>query len=484
MQHYIKSLFIGGDFLVTILETELKKGIEQAIKKAKKSLAPILVSEVQKVEHIEPLSFFSAGKENFHGERFFWKDPDEQTYLIGLGICKQIQNEQLSDRFKAVEKDWADLIKEAIVFNDEGKRGTGPLVFGGFSFDPLKEKTPLWSQYSHSLFHLPQFLLTLVDGEAYLTTNVLCTQHDDMTVWKKVLSERQTILSFASSPAELEMAQILKKEEVVNPDEWKDSVQKLVADLKAGQLKKVVLARELRIFFKDKVAADFVLPRLLTEQKASFTFALESNGDCFIGASPERLVKKEDDQLFSTCLAGSIARGKTKEEDERLGEALLSDEKNLIEHHYVVEMIKAAMDKVCQQIELPTKPTLLKMRDIQHLYTPIVGEALEDSTLLQVVDSLHPTPALGGLPQREAVEKIRRIEALDRGFYGAPIGWLDYQGNGEFAVALRSALIQGSEASLFAGCGIVADSDSESEYAETNIKFRPMLSALGGLGNE
>lgn len=467
--------------MVTILETELKKGVGQAIERAKKSLVPILVSEVQKIDHIEPLAFFQAGQEKFLGERFFWKDPEDEIYLIGLGICEQIQTGKISNRFEKVEKEWNNLTKDAIIFNSAHKKGTGPIMFGGFSFDPLKNETSLWSKYAHSLFHIPQFLLTVVDGESYLTTNVVCTKHDDATMWQKIIQERQKILSLASLSVSHQDAMIMDKKEVVDPEQWKESVESLVADLRADELKKVVLARELRLYFNDEVSVDAVLPRLLKEQKGSFTFAFESNGDCFIGASPERLVKKEKEKLYSTCLAGSIARGKTEEEDEHLGKTLLNDDKNLIEHQYVVEMIKAGMEKVCQKVELPNHPSLLKMRDIQHLYTPIVGTSRKESSLLQVVDSLHPTPALGGLPQREAVEKIREIEDLDRGFYAAPLGWLDYQGNGEFAVAIRCALIQGNEASLFAGCGIVQDSDANSEYVETNIKFRPMLSAFGGL---
>jgi menaquinone-specific isochorismate synthase len=122
----------------------------------------------------------------------------------------------------------------------------------------------------------------------------------------------------------------------------------------------------------------------------------------------------------------------------------------------------------------------MKMRDIQHLYTPVIGKSKKDTSLLLFVDRLHPTPALGGLPKAAAVDKIRQVEELDRGLYAGPLGWVDYKSNGEFAVSIRSGLIQGKETSLFAGCGIVADSDSESEYLETSLKFRPMLTALGG----
>lgn len=470
--------------MVTILETELKNRVNQAIEKAKKHLVPVLVSEVQKIEQIEPLFFFAAGNEKYVGERFFWKDPSDETVLVGLGHCKQIQSVGTVDRFDYTEKEWRQFIKEAIILKDDSKQGTGPIMFGGFSFDPLKEKSSLWSKYPESLFHVPEHLLSVINGEAYLTTNILCTQHDDLSMVDKLLEERKALLTRAKTAPMLQQSRMMNMKEVVEPEVWKQSVYDLVDDLKEGALKKVVVARELRLSFDKNVSVEWVLKQLLNEQKASFTFAFESNGDCFIGASPERLVKKEGRNLFSTCLAGSIARGKTETEDEQLGETLLNDEKNLMEHQYVVDMIKEAMEKECNDILLPNKPTLMKMRDIQHLYTPVVGVGKADSSLLQIVNSLHPTPALGGLPQKAAVKKIREIEQLDRGYYAAPIGWIDFEGNGEFAVAIRSALIQADEASLFAGCGIVEDSDAESEYVETKIKFRPMLSALGGLKNE
>jgi menaquinone-specific isochorismate synthase len=204
----------------------------------------------------------------------------------------------------------------------------------------------------------------------------------------------------------------------------------------------------------------------------------------FIGATPERLVKKKENQVLSTCLAGSIKRGSTTYEDNVLGQQLLQDDKNLNEHNIVVKMIKEVFKDCCYDIEVPNDPALLKTKNIQHLYTPVKGLAKEGQTLLSLVEKLHPTPALGGFPQVKAIEKIRELEPMHRGWYAAPIGWLDYEDNGEFVVAIRSGLIEGNKAALFAGCGIVAESDPKSEYFETRIKLKPMLSALGGVENE
>ncbi len=474
-------LLFGGIFLVTIQDEELKEGIQEAIKRANSQSKSVLVSEVQKINYIDPLAFFASAHRRYMGERFFWKENSSKTSFIGIGICKQIQSDQDTDRFFHVEKEWKRFIDDAIIYNEFSMSGTGPLMFGGFSFDPLKEKTELWSKFDDTLFHIPKFLLSIVDGEAFLTTNILCNQHDDDSrLYESVLVERSKLLQSVNPVTFMEEAALIEKREI-NPEEWKRTVTSLVQRLNKGVLKKTVLARELRLYFDRRISVENVLKQLLKEQEDSFVFAFETGGDCFLGASPERLVKKTGSTLLSTCLAGSIGRGENQVEDEELGKVLLSDPKNLKEHQFVVDMIKDAMDEVCIRLEIPKQPELLKVRDIQHLYTPVIGISKKDTSLFELVERMHPTPALGGLPKQEAIETIREIEELDRGFYGAPIGWMDYKEDGEFAVAIRSALIQGDEASLFAGCGIVKDSNAESEYLETNMKFIPMLSALGGM---
>lgn len=469
--------------MVTIQETELKTGIRSAIVRSKELNRPILVSEIHKIDKINPLSFFYTGKNLFHGERLYWKDPSSNTIIVGLGNVMQIRSDQSTDRFFHVEKEWKRFINDAIIHNSHLGLGIGPTIFGGFSFDPLKKRTKLWSKFSHSLFHLPKYMLSVMEGNTYLTTNIVCTQYDEESIADKINQERIMLLNNITELT-FNNENIQVNIEEINPLQWKQTVKKVVDDLQKGTLKKVVLARELRLSFDQLIEVENVIHHLLQEQNESFVFAFESNGDCFIGASPERLVKKDGNKLFSTCLAGSIGRGKSQEEDDQLGAALLSDIKNLNEHRFVVDMIRQAMEKFCNEISIPDEPQLMKMKYIQHLYTPVSGYSDGNTSLLAVVEHLHPTPALGGMPKLEAIEKIREVEELDRGFYAGPIGWLDMNGNGEFAVAIRSGLIQGKEASMFAGCGIVENSDVESEFLETRIKFRPMLKALGGTINE
>ncbi|WP_400242910.1 isochorismate synthase MenF [Niallia sp. JL1B1071] len=447
--------------------------------KIRDSVSPtILVSEVIMVEErIEIVDFFSKFH-TYKGKRFFWKDPSGKNMLVGIGICEKIECSSGESSYSYVEKRWKRLLENAIVYNEFNHIGIGPVLLGGFSFDPLKEKTELWDGFSEAHFYVPQFMLSEIDGNQFITTNILI-QSDKMEYAKEALKKQS--FAFHKSIKESTSHTLPSIQKVIEADreKWKVTVDKVISKLD-DTLKKVVLARASKVNFTKELVTESVLKNLIQQQSNGYIFALEAHDKCFTGASPERLVKKEGDTVFSTCLAGSISRGNNKEEDNALAEELLTDSKNREEHNYVVKMIKNAMQEVCTSVEMPANPQIMKMRDIQHLYTPVSGKVKETESLISLIRLLHPTPALGGFPRDVALEVIREVEGLDRGLYGAPIGWLDYEGNGEFAVSIRSGLLHGNSATIFAGCGIVADSDPELEYIETAIKFKPMLTALGG----
>ncbi|PKG22230.1 isochorismate synthase [Niallia nealsonii] len=449
--------------------------VDDKVKQGKYS--SFLVSKVIKIEPKDYLSFFT-NYSSYKGKRFFWKDPSSENILIGIGRCKEIYINKQKDLYMAVEQSWRDFLENSKLMNDFNRIGVGPVLFGGFSFDPEKPKTELWKSFADAHFFVPEFMLSEINGEQFLTVNMVMDEID--VNYEQEIEEKLSLFFDRKENMKpyMEGNPLINSIEV-NGEKWKHVVGNVVANLN-GMLKKVVLARECRLVFKEEIQTEFVLDQLLREQNNSYIFALEEGDNCFIGASPERLVKKTGNKVLSTCLAGSIPRGENEERDQELGARLLADEKNRTEHQYVVNMIQSAMEMVCKQVEIPTAPSLMKMRDIQHLYTPVKGILRETESLMELIRLLHPTPALGGFPQRLAMEKIRKEEQLDRGLYGAPLGWIDYQGNGEFAVSIRSGLIQKNEASIFAGCGIVANSDVELEYKETAMKFRPMQRALGG----
>ncbi|KIL75731.1 isochorismate synthase MenF [Bacillus badius] len=469
----------------TIKSQPIKEAFVQSILEKQHNKRTSLFSYVEKIDWIDSLQFYQSGRALYAGERFFWKDRDGEVEIVGLGNIYTIRNEKTDrSRYAETEEKWNDMIKCSFIHNSFDAYGVGPVLFGGFSFDPKQEQEEEWSKFSSAFFYLPEYMLTIYEGECYLTTNVICPSDELEELIDKLESKKDWLLTQASAqqPDEHKQFAYIKEQ---NTEQWKKAVNEAVKQIRSDdELKKVVLARKIVAGFNQEIDQDNVLERLMKQQPDSFVFSLEAMESCFLGASPERLVRKRNDIALSTCLAGSIKRGRTDEEDDAFGKELLDDEKNRIEHDYVVQMIKREMEALCQTVNIPSAPGLMKVRDIQHLYTPVTGITDEGRSILQFVERLHPTPALGGLPNDKALPVIRRLEEMDRGFYAGPVGWMDYRKNGEFAVAIRSGLLSKQQAFLYAGCGIVADSEAESELAETRIKFRPMLRALGEMADE
>ncbi|OKL36233.1 hypothetical protein BLL40_11215 [Domibacillus mangrovi] len=437
-----------------------------------------LFSYVEKVEAADPIRFYERGKEWYKGERFYFKDRDSEMTLAGLGSVHTIQHGP-KKRFAGVESDWDALMKQASVHNPYDVYGTGPVAFGGFSFDPAQQEGEEWSRFAPSFFYVPELMMTVYGGETYVTVNMLCDGAESGPLFDYLEKRKKWIL--AGNDLQFDKEAVLEKIHTGDTSVWKKSVQSAIQAIESDdELKKVVLARKVTAVFDQAIEPDRVLRRLGEGQPDSFIFSIEAMDSCFLGASPERLVKKRNSTLLTTCLAGSIARGKTEEEDQRLEMELLTDDKNRIEHDYVVQMIRREMQSMCEEVMVPTEPIIMKVRDIQHLYTPVIGTADEHESILRFVERFHPTPALGGLPAQKALHVIRELEPMDRGFYAAPIGWMDYRKNGEFAVAIRSGLLVKNEAFLYAGCGVVPNSNPETELEETNMKLRPMLRAIGG----
>ncbi|MEK3887684.1 isochorismate synthase [Bacillus sp. FSL K6-3431] len=457
-----------------LLQSNIDTVLQQVNHKSKTKL----FSYTQKINTCDPILFYQGNQHLFKGKAFFWKSPDEDFCLVGLGAAHVVKTKNSMNRFNYMEQKWNELCEEAVIENPFDISGTGPLLFGGFSFDPKSTKDKVWESYGQSLFYLPKYMLTEVDGLFYITVNNYCTSDEACTTIeasKLFIDELlENAVAHPSKPAS-----IVKKQEL-GTNEWVETVGDIVDALKQTSLQKVVLARKMRLEFSEHANIPFVLQQLVAQQPNSFIFALNAEKSCFLGASPERLVKKTGSEVLSTSLAGSIERSTDPQEDKRLEKLLLHDHKNLFEHQLVVSMIEDALRPYCNEINIPSMPKIMKTPDIQHLYTPVVGKMRSGNSILDIVEELHPTPALGGVPTTDAMEIIRNKEGMDRGFYAAPIGWFDYRDNGEFIVAIRSGLFQEEEAHLFAGCGLVYDSKPEDELIETRIKFRPMLRATGG----
>lgn len=253
-----------------------------------------------------------------------------------------------------------------------------------------------------------------------------------------------------------------------------------VRRMREGAFEKVVLAREVRYVADRSFDVPAAVDRLGRAYPEATLFAVRDSGFEFVGATPEYLVRLTGGTVHTLGLAGTTPRGATPEEDAAYERDLTGSAKILHEHDVVVRMLREALTTDCADLTVAPSPTVLKLANVQHLSTPVQGKLAEDAPgILEFAERLHPTPALGGHPRAASLDWLAKNEGLDRGWYAGGVGWSDTSGQGEFAVAIRSALIHGNVASLYAGCGIVADSDPEEEYLETCAKLRPMLHALG-----
>ncbi|MCF3943482.1 isochorismate synthase [Oceanobacillus alkalisoli] len=456
------------------------KELEEKIAAVKNSIGPNesskLFSLTKKIENKDPLLIFEGAKQ-FVKDRFYWMNPNRTLAITGVGSVQTLIAEE--NRFQETEDLWKQALEHTWIDNPYSTvPATGFVAFGGMDFDPLEVKTELWKKFELSKFYIPELMWTTYQSHSYVTVNILI--HKEETIEEAATRIRKNTEQFAAGKSFGGQPIRIRKNQVIAPEKWKETVKEATKEMKEKRAEKIVLAREVRLTFTEEVNITQVLEELHHTQANSYIFAFESEGDCFIGATPERMVKVEKNQLLSTCLAGTAPRGKTKAEDEQIGYELLHDKKNRDEHEFVVKMIKEAILKTCTDVNIPSKPVLHPLKNLQHLYTPVTGRLKESYSIFDVIKDLHPTPALGGTPTEESLAYIREHELLDRGWYGAPIGWIDSNQNGEFAVAIRCGLIQADAASLFAGCGVLADSDPEMEFEETRIKMLPMLHVLGG----
>jgi menaquinone-specific isochorismate synthase len=259
---------------------------------------------------------------------------------------------------------------------------------------------------------------------------------------------------------------------------WTESVRRILTAIDAGEVRKVVLARQLVVEAGAPFDRRAVLDRLRRSHPSCFTYAA---GD-FVGASPELLIRRRGDEVASCPMAGTVRRGATPEEDDVLTAGLRRSVKEAEEHRLLVEAVVAALAPVCVGPPTAGEPDVIRFPTVSHLATRVSGVLRRPApSALALAGLLHPTPAVGGLPRPEALATIAALEGFDRGLYAGPVGWVDAAGDGEWAVALRGAQLDGPRARLVAGAGIVAGSDPEAEWAETEVKLRPMLAAVGAL---
>ncbi|RLT34127.1 MAG: isochorismate synthase, partial [Chloroflexi bacterium] len=346
--------------------------------------------------------------------------------------------------------------------------GLGPRLLGGFRFNASAPLRAPWEAFGAGWLVLPRVLFLATDESNALILAPSAEPHDVASLVERA----------QRPPADL-VATPLRVEQPMDREDWLSSVTEIAAEVRAGLYEKAVLASTQTLVGDAPISIGRALARLRANYLDCHLFAMTSGDSTFLGATPELLVSLTKGRVRALGLAGSTRRGADSEEDERLGTALLESAKNRIEHETVVRAIRERLEPATDELLAPNQPQLRRLRNIQHLSTEISGRVRPGVDILDLVQRLHPTPAVCGWPADRAREVIAHHEAFDRGWYAGPVGWMDGAGDGEFAVALRSAVVRGPRAWLFAGNGIMGDSVPQQELDEVQLKFRAVGEALG-----
>ncbi|ELY86558.1 isochorismate synthase [Natrialba hulunbeirensis JCM 10989] len=429
-----------------------------------------------------------------HAARIQWATPGGLE-IVGRGVAARFTatgptrfddvREQAARTFGALEYD--------------GPAVARPRAFGGLSFhdsfedaferaddtntDTAAAATAPWRGFTAASFVVPQVLVVRSDETTWLTAvgPDADTATDRLDEWHDRLADASfpAMRSSGSPPG------VTDTERTTSRAAWVEQVEDAIERIETTALRKVVLAQSLSVGLADEIDVPATLERLRRRYPNCYRFLIDHSharsgdaGGTFFGAPPERLVSKRGERVETEALAGSAPRGETPEADEEFADQLRDSEKVQHEHVLVAEAIRDQLTPVTSSLTIDDQQ-IRRLATIQHVRTPIEATLDDEVThVLELVEALHPTPAVGGMPPDEAWKTIHETEPFDRGWYAAPIGWFDGNGDGEFAVALRSGVATDDRVTLFAGSGLVADSDPHDEWEEVQLKFRPILDEL------
>jgi menaquinone-specific isochorismate synthase len=371
--------------------------------------------------------------------------------LIGWGVAAQLEVSG-PERFSRVQRWWSKWCAAASIDDTVAIPGSGPVAFASFAFDP---------EPGTSIIIVPKVIVGRRGGQAWITS---IDSSEDV---RRALPP----VSVPDQPAGVRWSQGSR-----SPIEWQGAVAEAIGRISAGELDKVVLARDVIAQVDGVLDARHLLLNLAERYPSCWTFSVAG----LIGATPELLVRRTGDLVTSRVLAGTVRRQGDEAADAGLALALLDSGKDLEEHRYAVRSVARALAAHCTDLDVPEGPRVLALANVQHLATDVTGQLADGASVLALVASLHPTAAVCGTPTERALALIREIEGMDRGRYAGPVGWFDADGDGEFGIALRCAEVDEQTGTVrsFAGCGIVAGSSPDLELAESTAKLVPIRDAL------
>ena len=468
----------------------LSNRLEMAVKRARRSGEQTLATiGLELGAEVDPSAVVCASRRE--GEAWFvFEQPDRgRAALAALGEVAHLEASG-KDRFAVVAERWRALVAAAVADPQDDAKSGGPVAVGGFAFAPDGGAAPHWAGFRPASLVVPEVALTRRGsrrggederGEVRLTLAAMA-RPDDLAEellarLERRLAELQERTLPLLDPAPAGRYQVAS---AMPPEHYEAAVGSAVRLIEAGEIKKVVLAREVQVHAPRAYDPAAVFGVLREAFPSCFVFCVGRGDATLVAASPELLVRREGHRVSTLALAGSTRRSADPAVDDHLGEQLLRDESYREEHAIVARRIERALRPHAVWVAAAPEPELVRIANIQHLATPIRAQLADPIEALELAGLMHPTPAVGGEPAAPALRLIPALEGLDRGWYSGPVGWTDGAGDGEFCVALRCALLRGGVARCYAGNGIVRDSDPAKELAETEIKLQALLPLLAG----
>jgi len=425
------------------------------------SSPPIILRAEVLVDRLNAMRWLSAQSA---GSRGYWSDRDGDFQLAGLGRADMIAGETGHGISRALES-----VHQRLEFCDADIR-----YFGGMRFASSPRCDPEWQVFNDCRFILPRFEVVCREGVTTFACNM--RSDDDLAA---VEDELQRV---SLDPHEETILVPRPESRTDRPGrkDWTSAVNSTLAGIREGRFRKIVLARNSTLAFAIPVDAARILNVLKSSSVNAFHFCFQPDRDhAFIGASPERLYRRDGRRLRTEAIAGTRRRGATPEEDERLAHELLQSEKDRREHQIVVEGIEASLRPLVEDLAADEVPTVLKLAHNLHLVTRFRGMLQSGVHDGQVLTALHPTAAVGGAPRSAAIREIESLEPFDRGYYAAPVGWVE-RDSAQFVAGIRSALVEKDRVHLFAGAGIVEGSSPHDEWDEIEGKIAPFLDLFQG----
>jgi salicylate biosynthesis isochorismate synthase len=459
-----------------VVATERLRG---ALLKGAERSRRTLVSVSAEVDLTDPCAAVFASR--LASDRWFcWEQPDRGFALAALGIAHEAASRG-TGRFADVAGECSRIGGDPVLDEPVGlPAGAGPVWAGGFAFGADGGASSAWSSLSPASLVLPELSLCRSGERTLLTLNAVVHPGEDVAqrqaAWEARLGAlhadaRLPLLDpHPTATAEIRSAR--------PPGDFEAAVEAATARIAAGEMTKVVLAREVIVEAGAAHDPAGLFGAMRVQFPACFCFCCGTPEAAFVGASPELLVRRAGASVSTVALAGSTRRSSDPAVDDHLGEQLLRSDKDRREQRIVSERIVRALRPHAVWVEAAAEPEIVKVANIQHLATPVIAQLAEPHSALEMAGLLHPTPAVGGEPWPAADAAIADLEGMDRGWYAGPVGWMDATEDGEFCVALRSALLRDREAHLFAGVGVVAGSDPAAELAETEVKLSALLPLL------